>query len=87
MSGPHLCRREQSGQAAEGLVPLLATPTGFFNQSLLLGARATGSRLPLSPWPNDPRPGRYMVRAGTFYPVATPAQMPSVVAHGSGNEE
>lgn len=40
--GPHLCPKEQSGQAAEGLVPLLAAPTPFFSGAFLLGPELWG---------------------------------------------
>lgn len=41
--GPHLCQQEQSGQAAEGLVPLLATPTWFFSGAFLWGPEPQGA--------------------------------------------
>lgn len=41
--GPHLCQKEQSGQAAEGLVPLLAAPTRFFSGAFLLGPEPQGA--------------------------------------------
>jgi hypothetical protein len=41
--GPHLCWKEQSGQAAEGLVPLLAAPTRFFSGAFLLGPELQGA--------------------------------------------
>lgn len=41
--GLRLCRKEQSGRAAEGPVPFLATPTPFLTGAFLVGPEPQGA--------------------------------------------